>query len=188
MSATNPKIVFDVVAGAAGGGFEQPKSLDNKIYYIGYGTTVGSEFFVFDLSVAAGPNNPSLIADIRTGVSSSAIQDIEAHNGRIYFRADDGTNGKELYEYDPGLASGPTNPFLLDVNAGPSSSIPHSILSFAGNLFMGTYIAPEGELVTYDPSAAFDPGGTNPAPTDNTLYDDYISDLRGYSYSTSVTE
>jgi len=71
---------------------------------------------LFDLK--AGPD-VQLVKDIYPGSSDSWPEELFAWNGRVFFGADDGTNGNEVWMSD-GTAGGTT--MLKDIHPGPGRS------------------------------------------------------------------
>ena len=67
---------------------------------------------------------PSLLYNIRSGSSSSYPSNFIEFNGKIYFKADDGTKGYEMWEYDPDVAASSNNPKRIsDLRSGSYSGI-----------------------------------------------------------------
>ncbi len=87
------------------------------------------------------------VKDINVGVSSSNISQFTEYNGKLYFRADNGINGLELWETD-GTTVGTQ---LIDINTGAGSSTP-SRLTVANNLlfFSARDITPGSQLFVSD--------------------------------------
>ena len=76
--------------------------------------------------------------------------DITVYDGKLYFRADDGTTGNELYSYDP-VAD--TTSLVMDIRPGSSGSAPNSLLVNGGVLYFGAGDGSQGnntELWSYD--------------------------------------
>lgn len=74
----------------------------------------------------------SLISDIRPGQLGSEPHDFESYNGKLYFSANDGTNGIELWVYDP-VTNATTMAANIKSDAG--SSLPLYKTVFDGKLF-----------------------------------------------------
>lgn len=73
-----------------------------------------------ELFRAEGPAGPvSLVADIRPGALSSLPRDFVAHQGELWFLADDGVHGTEVWRTD-GTAAGTV--LALDLEPGPGSA------------------------------------------------------------------
>ena len=76
-------------------------------------------------------SGPSLVFDINAGSASSFPQELVVFNQKLYFAADDGSNGRELWQYD-----GTNNPSLVsDIYAGSSSSNPGSLCVYKDKLY-----------------------------------------------------
>jgi ELWxxDGT repeat protein len=85
------------------------------------------------LSAYPGPAQSSAqqLKDINTGISDSLPEDFAEFDGKVYFSADDGVNGSELWVSD-GTASGTI--MLKDINTGAGSS-PGGFTVFDGKLY-----------------------------------------------------
>ncbi|PJX22821.1 hypothetical protein CAP47_07290 [Psychroflexus sp. S27] len=81
---------------------------------------------------------PTKIKDINPGVSSSSPRGMTELNGNIYFAADDGTNGRELWVTD-GTEAG--TQLLKDINPGSDNSSPRRFFEYNGSLL---FIADNG--------------------------------------------
>lgn len=95
----------------------------------------------------------SIIQDIQSGSPDSNPEDFAIFNGVLYFSANDGTNGKELWKYDQ--ASSPSTSMVADIRSGSFGSSPYELIVFNNKLY---FIANNGsngdEMWEYD--------GTNP--------------------------
>ena len=89
---------------------------------------VGTELFVTD----GTPGGTVLVKDIRPGTSSSSPDELTVFNGRLFFEANDGTNGSELWVSD-GTTAGTV--LFLDINPGSSSSFPGQFTEYNGRLY-----------------------------------------------------
>ena len=89
---------------------------------------VGTELFVTD----GTPGGTVLVKDIRPGTSSSSPDELTVFNGRLFFEANDGTNGFELWVSD-GTTAGTV--LFLDINPGSSSSFPGAFTEWNGKLY-----------------------------------------------------
>jgi|GEM_PF-1249566 len=81
------------------------------------------------------PAGTTLVKDIHSiygGLGASSPQRLTNVNGLLYFVADDGLNGTELWKSD-GTASGTV--LVRDIYTGPSSSNPQSLTNVNGVLF-----------------------------------------------------
>lgn len=93
-----------------------------------------------------------IMADINTSdISTIPPGALKAANGRLYFGADDGYNGVELWESD-GSAAG--THIVADINEGTSGSYPKYITAFNGKIYFSAKKESTGyELWEYDGSA-----------------------------------
>ena len=64
-----------------------------------------------------------MVADIRPGSSSSSPNDLIVFNNALYFAANDGTNGNELWKYD-----GVNAPSMV-ANIRPEVAVPFLTIS-----------------------------------------------------------
>jgi ELWxxDGT repeat protein len=94
------------------------------------GGGAGEELWVVD---AAGESAmvPTLLADLNPGPGSSQPTGFVAVGGRVYFTADDGVHGRELWVSD-GTAAG--TDLVADVRPGSGSSAPQQFAVFGETL------------------------------------------------------
>jgi ELWxxDGT repeat protein len=86
-----------------------------------------------------------LAAEIRTGINGSDPAELYVWNDKLYFRADDGSNGVELYEMEPEEV-----PVLFDIH-GSGSSTPQYFQGYNGKLYFSADDGNDGrELWEYD--------------------------------------
>ncbi|OAN52950.1 hypothetical protein A6A05_10345 [Magnetospirillum moscoviense] len=122
--------------------------------------------------------NPEMVADINPGVNSSSVGMPVNVNGTLYFRANDGTNGIELWKYD--RINAPS--MVADIRAGANSSGPNNLANVNGTLYFGANDGTNGtELWKYDgtnaPSmvANINPGANSSVP-------EYMTNVNGTLY------
>ncbi len=114
-----------------------------------------------------------ILEDINPGGSSDPYEMTNV-GGVVYFNADDGSHGHELWRTD-----GTTTEMLADVKTGPGDSFPDEFVALGGKVYFTAAGPGEGrELWAYDPvleSAArvkdVHPGIPGSQPADLTLYD-----------------
>lgn len=123
---------------------------NGKLYFTSQYTGDGTELYAY----SPATNSITLVFDINPGMANASPSGFAIFNSKLYFNANDGTNGQELWVYD-----GTNNPTMVaDISAGATSSYPDGMYGFNGKL----YFAAEAdtaigyELYSYD--------GTN-APT-----------------------
>lgn len=91
----------------------------------------------------------SLAADIWTGAGSGDPGNLTELNGRIFFRANDGISGDELWEYDP--VSGAN--LVAEIMPGSGGSNIYPMWALNGKLFFDANDGVHGrERWTYDPT------------------------------------
>ena len=84
---------------------------------------------------------PSLLKDIRSGSTGSSIDELVAIGSTLYFTANDGTNGEELWKSD-GTASGTV--MVKDIWSGSSSSNPTGLTVIGSTLYFAAEDAQYG--------------------------------------------
>ncbi len=87
---------------------------------------------------------PVLVKDINPGEGSSSAEMFVTFNGAVYFRADDGLHGVELWKTD-GTPEG-TN-IVADLRPGVANAEPGSITVAGGSLYFYAYTEPTGSKV-----------------------------------------
>jgi len=95
------------------------------------------------------------VTEIRPGAAGSNPVDLVALDGRVYFSANDGSNGEELWVSD---GTGPGTTMIADLNPGAEGSAPRGMTAFNGQLLFSANDGSTGrELWLHDPNA---PGAT----------------------------
>ena len=126
---------------------------------------------------------PSLLYNVRSGSNSSYPANFIEYNGKIYFKADDGTKGYEMWEYDPDVAASSTNPKRIShLRSGSGNGmgwteewvIYKNKLIFVGN--DGTY---GDEIYSFDGTnftrlADIYSGSSGSSPNSFTIYNDKL--------------
>ena len=124
---------------------------------------------------------PALVADIRPGSQSSGPRFLTAVGDRVFFQANDGTNGIELFVSD-GTTAGTR--MVRDLTPGPGSTGFFQLTEFNGQLFFVCNTPGIGkELWRSDGTAA----GTvlvngDMAPSTSNGCDELLGQLGGYLY------
>jgi ELWxxDGT repeat protein len=99
------------------------------------------------LSGSIYAQTPKLVYDINPGSSGSSANDFAVFNGKLYFQADDGTHGIELWVYD-----GTSKPSMVaDINSGSGWSDPRVLTVYKNKLYFQADDGTHGrELWVYD--------------------------------------
>jgi len=84
------------------------------------------------ITAQASPSQPYLVKDININAVSSSPSELTAAGGTLFFKADDGTHGEELWISD-GTSSGTV--LVKDIYSGTSSSSPSHLTTTGGKLF-----------------------------------------------------
>jgi ELWxxDGT repeat protein len=123
----------------------------------------------------------SMVADINPGAAdavdilfgfSQRNEFLGTYQGKLFFQADDGQSGAELWRVEAGVASQ-----VQDLVPGPGGSAPHSFVEFQGKLyFAATTPATGEELFSFDGTtlavaAEAEPGPAGGAIRALTAYD-----------------
>ncbi len=100
---------------------------------------------------------PQRMANIRSYSNSSYPENFIEFNNKIYFKADGGSYGYEMWEYDPSADSSSTNPQRIsDIRSGSSAGISwtdHWIVYNGALYFVGNDGSYGDELYSYDGSS-----------------------------------
>ncbi len=96
----------------------------------------------FLLPAIAASQTPSLVKAINPGSEWSFLEDPVNFNGTLYFGADDGTNGNELWKSN-GTEEGTV--LTCDINPGSDGSYPDELTVVNGTLYFPAYNGTTGE-------------------------------------------
>lgn len=124
-------------------------AVGSGLYFTLESPTLGEELWWTDGT--GGGTRP--VADLRPGSGSSSPRDLTVFRGRLYFSADDGDHGRELWVSIDGTEAG--TGLVADVRPGPESSSPTELVSLGDRL---AFVADDGvhglELWEMDGSTA----------------------------------
>jgi len=119
---------------------------DGVLYFVAAGSD-GNELWSYDGSTV------SQAADINSGSGDGFVpyfdhENIAVYDGTLYFGADGGTDGNELWSYD-----GSTANQVQDINSGSTGSFPADLTTYNGKLYIEADGGTDGyELWSYDGS------------------------------------
>lgn len=171
--AGEPHLVTDLNTTGAGAWFVDLHAIGADLYFVAETPDAGEELFFHDASTGA-----TTLIDINPGRPGSTPRSLATGpDGWLYFAADDGVHGQELWR-----ANGPTAELVRDIRPGPDGSWPAYLVAFAGAV---SFAADDG---TFNDIDAFGQelwrsdgteGGTVPAPIDQSVTS--VRDLAVYT-------
>ncbi|MDB5272005.1 MAG: hypothetical protein JWO58_372 [Chitinophagaceae bacterium] len=114
-------LVADINPGTGNSSCLNFKNINNVLYFRANDGTHGAELWKSDNTSPAATPTASLVLDINSGAADSAPSTFLTSGTEIYFSADDGIHGTELWQTN-GTALGTT--IVADINTGSASSSP----------------------------------------------------------------
>lgn len=122
-------------------------------HFLVYSFTNESEA-LFPVSLHIPDKVYKLVKDINSGGDSSPGE-MAVFSGKLYFSANDGTNGFELWEYDDNMPVNGTNPQMVSNISASGNSSPASFIVYNNILYFKAADDTSGqELWTYNGSSA----------------------------------
>lgn len=127
----------------------------NYIFFNGYNSSIGQELFR-TANITPPSSNYYNVANIYTGINNSSPAWLTVHDNTLYFSANGGTYGTELWSYD-----GTANPTVgvdikrvTDIAGGVESSSPEHLTVYNGDLYFSAYNLSDTELWCFDGTTA----------------------------------
>ena len=118
-TVTGTSLVADIKTGSYDSYPYYLTMLGDVMYFLADDGTNGQEIWTYDTAAPISTTNPSLLADLRPGTSGADIYNgFTEFQGSLYFGANDGVNGRELWKADP--ITGLT--MVMDIRPGSDSS------------------------------------------------------------------
>jgi ELWxxDGT repeat protein len=108
---------------------------------------------------APGDVTVSQVADINMGASDSSPFFLTNVNGTLFFSANDGTNGSELWKSEPPYTTATTT-MVANINPGAGSSGPTQLTNVNGTLFFSANDGSNGVELWKSNGGPLGPGGT----------------------------
>ena len=115
--ASNPEKILSFI----------PRSLNvvgSTLFFTANDGSNGTELWQFDTTNVVGASNPQMVSDIRTGISSSSPGYLTAVGSTLFFTANDGSNGTELWKFDTALPVSTSSTSSTSSNTVTTSTTP----------------------------------------------------------------
>jgi ELWxxDGT repeat protein len=135
--ATGNANVIELVTGSGLGSPSNLTNVNGNLYFTAYqngATNTGLELWKLD----AVTGNPVFLKDINVGSTGSDPGNLTYSNGKLYFTADNGTEGRELWAYD--IAT------VIVVGNVPKTGAEDQPIGFTANDFSSVFSSSNGAL------------------------------------------
>ncbi|KAA0148899.1 hypothetical protein FNF29_06373 [Cafeteria roenbergensis] len=140
-------LVADTAPGAGDGEFGKMAVLDGVLYMAAHTVKAGMELF----RLASSGNAIALEHDVDSRAYSSIPELFTVYDEQLYFVADDGVHGSELWRYNTTHGA----ELAADIMPGPVSSEPYQLVPFHGSLLLAGKFPEAGiELLQFDSKAS----------------------------------
>ncbi|MCP4439612.1 MAG: T9SS type A sorting domain-containing protein [Aureispira sp.] len=138
-------LVQDINPGSSNGLTVGLTAFNGDLYFSADDGVHGRELWKYNATL----DTAVMVADIRSGSASSMLtgegQEFKIFNNELYFQANDGTNGAELWKYDG------TTLTMLEVATGSQGGSPRYLTVLDDKLYFSGYTQTDGiELMSYD--------------------------------------
>ncbi|HPO17218.1 MAG TPA: hypothetical protein PLI09_27540 [Candidatus Hydrogenedentes bacterium] len=167
----NAERVKDIEPGTGSGRPIHIAVVNNQLFFAGFQLATGYELWKSDGS----EGGTSLVKDINPGAGSGFVIGVRPlfteANGEIFFQANDGIHGNELWKSD-GTEAGTV--LVKDIQTGSEGSSIHNLIAFGDTVLFGAFTTTNGdELWISDGTEAgthlvrdIVPDGLNPFPVE----------------------
>lgn len=116
VSATNPKLTYDLMPGSSSPNSGNFFAMGNKLYFSGFKVTNQAKLWRYDPAAAGSATNPKQISDINPGARDSFQQGFAAAGDKLYFSAKKDGNERSLYYIDTTEASPTVNKVSVNIS------------------------------------------------------------------------
>ena len=124
-------MVADINAGTSSSSPANFISNGDILYFAATTSANGNELWSYDSSIAISTTNPGIVSDIYSGTSSSSPYNLNVFGNSLYFTANDGTQGTELWKSN--VTTG-TN-IVKDIYVGSTSSNMNQIVTIGNSMY-----------------------------------------------------
>ena len=124
VGASNPQMVSDIRTGISGSSPGSLTVVGSILFFTANDGSNGTELWQFDTTNVVGASNPQMVSDIRTGISSSSPGYLTAVGSTLFFTANDGSNGTELWKFDTALPVSTSSTSSTSSNTVTTSTTP----------------------------------------------------------------
>jgi ELWxxDGT repeat protein len=133
-------MVADINSGSSSSSPYSFISNGDILYFTASTSENGNELWSYDSSIAISTTNPGIVSDIYLGTSSSYVSNLNVFENSLYFTANDGTQGTELWKSN--VTTG-TN-IVKDIHVGSGSSSIYEIVTIGNSMYFRAEDATNG--------------------------------------------
>lgn len=165
-STTNPSVAVDLSPGSGTFNVRSLKIAGDRLMFTANDPANSATYEPFEylLTSSVSPTNPKFVYDIYGSGNHSFAEGYTELDGKIYFKGNS-FSGYEFFKYDPAVTTGASNPELIDLRSGITSSDPQWFAISNGKLYFKAHDGTTNRLFVLDPAIAT--SSTNPS----VLYD-----------------
>ncbi|MEX0676088.1 MAG: ELWxxDGT repeat protein [Pirellulales bacterium] len=154
--ATTTSRVEDINPGATDSAPASLTNVSGTLFFSANDGTTGNELWKSTGGAAADATTTSRVEDINPGAASSSAFYLTNVSGTLFFSANDGTNGKELWKSTGGAAADATTTSIVEnINPGAADSSPNNLTNVSGTLFFAANDGTHGRELWKSKGTAF---------------------------------